>query len=461
MAHAIEQIGYAPSPHAPALRLRGHAMHLRTWTACVAVALFCVLKSIPGYPDDDDRQPHGQAPLEVLVDGLHDPAGMAIGPDGTLYFTETERGTLQRRTPDGTIRQITNRLDKPRGIVITPDGSLLTLADAWRPQSASKQKGVLIKWSATGVPTVLASGFRNPQQIALSAEEIVVSTRNGVRDVRANARDHDGGDDEDDDDRPPGTVFHMNLAGAIQSAAPRFDSPSGVVIDADRSLTIVAQGASNSRRDAHGNLFRVTPLGELDVLLKDHFDEPAGLVRDALGNLFMAVKSHRENREKGGRIMKIGAGGEPHSFALYFDKPWGLALDAKGNLYVSTEHRIYRFRAPATPVLSSVRYLGQTTVLITGSAELKSLITIRGGATEASAETDANGQFTATVTLQPDRINKLLVYAVGKDGKGLTSPPAVKEVVADFDPPVITVTTQPAPNSKGWNNSDVTVTFNC
>src|SRR5690242_19661468 len=114
---------------------RGSFMQSRIWTASLAVCLF-VFNTSASRADDDDRKPHGQAPLEVLVDRLHDPAGIAIAPDGTLYFTETERGTLQRRTPDGTIKQITNRLDKPRGIVITPDGSLLTLADAWRPQSA-------------------------------------------------------------------------------------------------------------------------------------------------------------------------------------------------------------------------------------------------------------------------------------------------------------------------------------
>jgi hypothetical protein len=48
------------------------------------------------------------------------------------------------------------------------------------------------------------------------------------------------------------------------------------VIDPDRSLIVVAHGASNTRRDVPGNLFRVTPLGELDVLIKDHYDDPAG-----------------------------------------------------------------------------------------------------------------------------------------------------------------------------------------
>jgi hypothetical protein len=100
-------------------------------------------------------------------------------------------------------------------------------------------------------------------------------------------------------------------------------------------------------------------------------------------------------------------------------------------------------------------------VSVTGSAELRSVITIRGGAAEAVGETDANGQFNVTVTLQPDRINKLLVYATGKEGKGLTSPPAAKEVSADFDPPTITVTATPTPNRMGWNNTNVTVTFTC
>jgi len=127
-------------------------MQSRIWTAVLAVCLFAVLNTTASRADDDDPSPHGQAPLEVLLDRLHDPAGMAIAPDGTLYFTETDRGTLQQRAPDGTIKQITNRLNKPRGIALAPDGSLLTLADEWRPPSAPKQKGVLLRWNAAGVP---------------------------------------------------------------------------------------------------------------------------------------------------------------------------------------------------------------------------------------------------------------------------------------------------------------------
>jgi hypothetical protein len=46
--------------------------------------------------------------------------------------------------------------------------------------------------------------------------------------VRPNARDNEKDDDDDQvHDRPAGALFRLNLAGAIQSSAPGFDSPSG------------------------------------------------------------------------------------------------------------------------------------------------------------------------------------------------------------------------------------------
>src|SRR5690349_10842884 len=127
----------------------------------VLASLLSLVHAVPCAADDDDRHPRGKAPLEVVVDHLHDPAGLAIAPDGTL----------------------------------------LVVADAWRPAYGPKQKGVLLRWNASSAPTVLASGFRNPQQIALGAEGIAVSTRKGLRDTGAGSRsDNDKDDDDQDDD---------------------------------------------------------------------------------------------------------------------------------------------------------------------------------------------------------------------------------------------------------------------
>ena len=54
-------------------------MQSRIWTVSMAVCLFAVFNTTASRADDDDRQPHGQAPLEVLVDRLHDEARHAWG----------------------------------------------------------------------------------------------------------------------------------------------------------------------------------------------------------------------------------------------------------------------------------------------------------------------------------------------------------------------------------------------
>jgi hypothetical protein len=53
--------------------------------------------------------------------------------------------------------------------------------------------------------------------------------------------------------------------------------------------------------------------------------------------------------------------------------------------------------------------------------------------------------------------NTLSIKLKGKPGSGLT----LRIVGADNDPPVITATIDPLPNSSGWHNQHVTVTFHC
>jgi hypothetical protein len=45
--------------------------------------------------------PSGKAPLEILVEGFRAPTGVAVGPDGTVYFTDRKEGRLWQRAPMG------------------------------------------------------------------------------------------------------------------------------------------------------------------------------------------------------------------------------------------------------------------------------------------------------------------------------------------------------------------------
>ena len=49
---------------------------------------------------------HEGARVSVVASGLHDPRGLALGPDGSLYVADSANFAIRRITPDGTINTL-------------------------------------------------------------------------------------------------------------------------------------------------------------------------------------------------------------------------------------------------------------------------------------------------------------------------------------------------------------------
>ncbi len=108
----------------------------------------------------------------------------------------------------------------------------------------------------------------------------------------------------------------------------RFDvalsKPRRVLIDADGSMLVADWGADV--------VLKVTATGEASVFVSN-LHEPAGLARDAAGNLYVA--NHASGIAGEGSIVKISPGGMPILFADGLSGPTGLAFDPQGTLFVA------------------------------------------------------------------------------------------------------------------------------
>ena len=68
----------------------------------------------------------GSATLFALSNSQSGPEGIASGPDGNLWFTESTSNMIGRITPSGSISEfpLPHALSGPEGIVSGPDGNL-------------------------------------------------------------------------------------------------------------------------------------------------------------------------------------------------------------------------------------------------------------------------------------------------------------------------------------------------
>ncbi len=111
------------------------------------------------------------------------PNDLCFGPDGTLYFTDPEGSSLEQRigavyavAPSGVVTRSVTGLAYPNGIMVTPDGSVLVVAET--------HTGVLHRYS-------LAAGRRYEELEPLT-------TLNPARGV---------GDDGEGDSGPDGMAY--------------------------------------------------------------------------------------------------------------------------------------------------------------------------------------------------------------------------------------------------------------
>ncbi|MHB8741824.1 MAG: NHL repeat-containing protein [Sulfuricaulis sp.] len=101
----------------------------------------------------------GDKNVDVIFSGLSRPQGVAVNPDGTVIFAETDTGRVLSYK-DGVVNVVVDDLDEPDQVEIAPDGALWITEDV--------HNGRLMRLKNGALETVL-SGLYSPQGIAFGA----------------------------------------------------------------------------------------------------------------------------------------------------------------------------------------------------------------------------------------------------------------------------------------------------
>ena len=281
---------------------------------------------------------------------FHEPRGVAVDADGTVYVADYENHT---------IRKITSA-----GVVTTLAGSPDTEGNADGTGAAARFRGPMgVAVDATGTVYVADSGNRSIRKIT-TAGAVTTLRLSGtpLSDPRGIVVDSTGtiyvGDFRSHTVRaitPTGTV--STLAGQTSKpgisdgagAAAAFHYPSGVAIDTSGALYVADTENDTIRIVTRGGT--VTTLAGLPDRTNSvdgtgadaRFEDPFGTAVDLNGNVYVADGGAHTIRKVTPAGVVTTLAGSPGSFgsanglgpAARFYSPYGVAVDGAGNVYVA------------------------------------------------------------------------------------------------------------------------------
>lgn len=210
----------------------------------------------------------------------------------------------------------------------------------------------------------------------MKKREVTTAARRRLRLVCASAAmlllaacgDHPPKDDDDDDEQPPAQAAISIVAGSALDAgstnatgdAARFDSPTGIVIDAAGNLYVADTGNESIRK--------ITPSGVVTTLAgaagtnryvdgrgdRARFLEPRALAIDSSGTLFVTDDMRIRSITSAGQVSTVATipvGPNVTAGSMPVVVPEGIAVDRRGHLLVTNGISTRRIVAGATSML--------------------------------------------------------------------------------------------------------------
>jgi sugar lactone lactonase YvrE len=115
----------------------------------------------------------------VLHMGDPEPSDVAVAPDGTLYWTCTSAGVIVKRTPEGEASVLLDGLDHPLGIALSRDSRTLYFTEVPTPGVPGQDGGENAVWRvdlSTLELSLIDAGDPEPTDIAVSNTGVVYWT---------------------------------------------------------------------------------------------------------------------------------------------------------------------------------------------------------------------------------------------------------------------------------------------
>lgn len=255
------------------------------------------------------------------------PQGVAIGPDGVVYVADTANGRVQVFTAASGKMEIVSaslapatlerdqRMDEPAGVAVGPKGRVFVTDSALHRVQVFEPDGRLV--FSFGRKGEGQGELHSPSGIAVDAGGFAFVADTGNRRVAM---------------FDPSGRFVRNIGAPVQGAVNTLKSPAGVAVDIKGNILV-----TDSSADAIFGYDRKGELVMLYTGGKDsgpQLKDPCGIAVDRAGNVYVADYGRGSVLafDMGLRpLTEFPAGKDRDTL----DRPMGISVSAKGNVFVA------------------------------------------------------------------------------------------------------------------------------
>lgn len=317
--------------------------------------------AVPAQPEPEESDPYTDGYFNITPDRvfgskgssngqLDTPRGLAVGPDGSIYISDSHNHRIQRFSDDGAFMSSWGSFasqdsgeapggtfNEPWGIAVGSDGSVY-VADTWnhRIQRFTADGKFISMWGAPGLAEV-PDQFWGPRGVAVDKNGLVYVTDTGNN--RVVIFDAEGN--------------YLTQFGKNGMAPGEFDEPVGIAVDAD-GLVYVAD-TWNQRIQVFSpdeNLeFQVQRHWEVNAWFGQSINNKPFLALDEDDNIYITDPDAFRVLEfdKNGNYLR--GWGEASSGIDGFSSPSGIGVGIDGRIWVSDSGNNFTigFTLPALP----------------------------------------------------------------------------------------------------------------
>lgn len=397
------------------------------------------------------------------------PQEITSGSDGNLWFifagNASNPTSVVRMTTSGSTQFLNNGGFNanvvPQKIITGPDGALWYSESTYSIGTTTVNGG----WANYGVP---ASGSSYPalEGIASGPDSAIWFTEGGTDKIgRFDLSSHttiyyslpSGSYPYDITTGSDGALWFTELqSGKIgrittSGSITEYTIPSG---GSPYKITSGPDGALWFTEEAANKIGRISTSGVIDEYATGADSHPYGITSGPDGALWFAVFALN------GGVGRITTDGAVTTFPITGAGVADITSGPDGALWFTDTSRDEIGRVQIVPSLSTPENLAAVSPTQHSQLSWGAV----GGATgynvyRDGTKIDSTTSASYTDTTAPEGTDSYYVTAV--NGAGESSPSNTVTVLVDRTAPAITATTSPPPNSDGWNNQPVTVTFNC